>query len=101
MLGNRLNKYISICHILCLRWLKTNVHAKSKNGYTWAGPEEGQGARPHPPEMSQKYSFFSNMGQSFQASIQCRVIIGTLANRHLNGVSLVGLYSGIWILPLK
>ena len=45
MLGNRLNKYISGCHILCLRWLRTNVHAKCINGYTWADPEGGQGVR--------------------------------------------------------
>ena len=45
MLGNRLNKYISRCHILCLRWLRTNVHAKCINGYTWANPEGGQGVR--------------------------------------------------------
>ena len=45
MLGNRLNKYISGCHNLCLRWLRTNVHAKCINGYTWADPEGGQGVR--------------------------------------------------------
>ena len=45
MLGNRLNKYISGCHILCLRWLRTNVHAKCINGYTWADPEGGQGVQ--------------------------------------------------------
>ena len=90
MLGNRLNKYISGCHnILCLRWLKTNVHAKCINGYTWADPEGGHGVQT-PPENHKNIVFFSNMGQSYQASIQCRVIIGTLANRHLNGVSLVG-----------
>ena len=94
MLGNRWNKYISGCHILRLRWLRTNVHAKCINGYTWADPEGGQGVTtpPPPPEKSQKniVFFFSNMGQSYQASIQCRVIIGTLANRHLNVVSMVG-----------
>ena len=91
MHGNRLNKYISGCHILCLRCLRTNVHAKFINGYTWAYPEGGQGVRtPPPPEKSQKIVFFSNMDQSYEASIQCRVIIGTLANRHLNGVSLAG-----------
>ena len=92
MLGNRLNKYISECHILCLRWLRTNVHAKCINGYTWADPEGGQGVQTPPPLKNHKniVFFFSNMGQSYQASIQCRVIIGTLANRHLNGVSLVG-----------
>ena len=49
--------------------------------------------RPDPPPPLKNHKnigFFSNMGQSYQASIQCRVIIGTLANRHLNGVSLVG-----------
>ena len=90
MFGNRLNKYISRCHILCLRWLRTNVHAKCINGYTWADPEGGTGG-PDPPLKNHKnIGLFSNMGQSYQASIQCRVIIGTLANRHLNGVSLVG-----------
>ena len=53
--------------------------------------QRGTGGPDPPPEKSQKnLGFFSNMGQSYQASIQCRVIIGTLANRHLNGVSLVG-----------
>ena len=80
MLGNRLNRFISRCHILCLRWLRTNVHAKCIDGYTWADPEGGQGIWTPPPEKSQKYSFFSNMGQSYQASIRCQVIIGTLAN---------------------
>ena len=90
MLGNRLNKYISGCHILCLRWLRTNVHAKCINGYTWADPERGQGARTSPLKITINIGVFSNMGQSYQASIKCRVIIGTLANRHLNGVALVG-----------
>ena len=90
MLGNRLIKYISGCHILCLRWLRTNVHAKCINSYTWAYPEGGQGVRT-PLKNNKNTGFFSNMGQSYQGSIQCRVIIGTLANRHLNGVSLVGL----------
>ena len=49
-----------------------------------------RGVRTPPPEKSQKHRVFSNMGQSYQASIQCRVIIDTLANRHLNGISLVG-----------
>ena len=49
-----------------------------------------RGSGPPPTEKSQNYSFFSNMGQSYQANIRCRVIIGTLANRHLNGVSLAG-----------
>ena len=57
MLGNRLNKYISGCRMLCLRWLRTNVHAKCINGYTRVDPEEGKGVRT-PPEKSQKYSFF-------------------------------------------
>ena len=91
VLGNRLNKYISGCHILSLRWLRTNVHAKCIDGYTWADPEGGQGVRtPSPWKITRNIGFFSNMGQSYQASFQCRVIIGTLANRHLNGVSLVG-----------
>ena len=57
MLGNRLNKYISGCRILCLRWLRTNVYAKCINGYTWADPEGRQGVRT-PPDKSQKYRFF-------------------------------------------
>ena len=89
MLGNRLNKYVSGCHILCFRWLRTNVHAKCINGYKWADPERGQGVR-IPLKNHKNIGFFSIMGQSYQASILCRVIIGTLANRHLNGVSLVG-----------
>ena len=89
MLGNRLNKYISGCHILCLRWLRTNVHAKCINGYTWADPEGDRGSGP-PLKNHKSIGFLSNMGQSYQTSIQCQVIIGTLANRHLNGVSLVG-----------
>ena len=78
--------------MLCLRWLRTNVHAKCVNGYTWADPEGGQGVRTPPPPLKNHKNivFFSNVGQSYQASIQFRVIIGTLANRHLNGVSLVG-----------
>ena len=43
MIGNRLNKYISGCHILCLRWLRTNVHAKCIDDYSWADPEGGGG----------------------------------------------------------
>ena len=60
MLGNRLNKYISGCHILCLRWLRTNVHAKGINGYTWAYPEGGQGVRtpPPPPKNHKNIGFF-------------------------------------------
>ena len=46
MLGNRLNKYISGCHILCLRWLRTNVQAKCINGDTWADPEGGWAGGP-------------------------------------------------------
>ena len=49
----------------------------------------GQGSRP-PLKNHKNIGDFSNMCQSYQASIQCRVIIGTLANRHLNGVSLAG-----------
>ena len=89
MPGNRLNKVISGCHILCLRWLRTNVHANCINGYTWADPEGGQGVQTS-LKNHKNIVFFRNMGQSYQASIQCRVIIGTLANRHLNGVLLVG-----------
>ena len=59
MLGNMLNKYISGCHILCLRWLITYVHAKCINGYTWADPEGETGGPDPPPEKSQKYRFFS------------------------------------------
>ena len=40
--------------------------------------------------------------QSYQASIHCRAIIGPLAKRYLNGISLVGwwwpIFSVIWIL---
>ena len=59
MLGNRLNKYISGCHILCLRWLRTNVHAKCIDGYTWTDPEGGHGVRTPPPlKNHKKYRFF-------------------------------------------
>ena len=58
MLGNRLNKYIRGCRILCLGSLRTNIYAKCINGYTWADPEGGQGVQTPPPEKSQKYSFF-------------------------------------------
>ena len=58
MLGNRLNKYISGCHILCLRWLRTNVHAKRINGYTWADPEGGWGLDPHPLKNHKNLGFF-------------------------------------------
>ena len=63
MIGNRLNKYISGCHILCLRWLRTNVHAKCIDEYSWADPEGGGGRGggsgaggpdPPPPEKSQE-----------------------------------------------
>ena len=57
MLGNRLNKYISGCHFLCLRWLRTNVHTKCINGYTWADPEGGQGVQ-NPPPPRKKYRVF-------------------------------------------
>ena len=61
---------------------------------------------PPPPKNHKKYRVPSNSGpdplkkyKSEQASIQFRAIIGTPAKRHLNGVSLAGLwwpdYSGI------
>ena len=59
------------------------IHGRIQRGDSESGP-------PPPLKNHKKYRFFSNMGQSYQASIQCRVIIGTLANRHLNGVLLVG-----------
>ena len=48
-----------------------------------------RGSRPPSPEKSQKYSFCSNTdpdplkNRNYQASIQCWVIIGTPAKRHL------------------
>ena len=58
MIGKRLNKYISGCHILCLRWLRTNVHAKCIDEYSWAdlegGGGGGRGPDPPPPEKSQE-----------------------------------------------
>ena len=65
---------------------------------------------PPPPEKTQKlrgpkqyWSRSPEKSQSYQASIQCWVIIGPPAKRHLNGVSLAGrwwpAYSGILILP--
>ena len=61
MLGNRLNKYISgYGHILCLRWLRTNVHAKCINGYTWADPEGGQRVQtPLPLKIHKKIVFLA------------------------------------------
>ena len=60
--------------------------------------QRGGGARgPYPPEKSQKYrvskqywSGSPEKSQSYQARIQCWVIIGPPANRHLNGYSLAG-----------
>ena len=52
----------------------------------------GTGGSAH-PEKSQKYVIFSNTGPEplkNQASIQCWMIIGLSAKRHLNGVSLAG-----------
>ena len=62
------------------------------------GSRGGQGVRTPPPPLKnhKNIGFLSNMGldpqkwQSYQASIQCRVTIGTLAKCHLNGVSLAG-----------
>ena len=63
---------------------ETNVHA---NPWLYMGGSRGGTGGPDPPLKNHKnIGLFSNMGQSYQASIQCRVIIGTLANRHLNGV---------------
>ena len=49
-----------------------------------ADPEEGQGVRT-PVENHKNMGSFSNTGPdpSYQASIQCRAIIGPLAKRHL------------------
>ena len=60
-----------------------DIHGQIQRGDRGSGP-------PSPWKITRNICFFSNMGQSYQASFQCRVIIGTLANRHLNGVSLVG-----------
>ena len=60
------------------------------------GPKGGGAGGPDPPKNHKDIGFPSNTGldprkwQSYQASIQCRVIIGTPANRNLNGVSLAG-----------
>ena len=66
MLGNRLNKVISGCHILCLRWLRTNAYANCINGYTWRIQRGGQWVRP-PPEKSQNIGF---LGIWFKATKQ-------------------------------
>ena len=56
----------------------------------------GGGPDPPPLKNHKNKGFLSNTGpdprkwQSYPASIQCQVIIGTPAKRHLNGVSLVG-----------
>ena len=68
---------------------------------------------PHPLK-SQNIGFHSNTSpdlkksQSYQASIQFWAVIGMVAKRHLNGVSLAGRWwpalSGIWLdylTPLK
>ena len=75
---------------------KEHYQARCSKIITWADPEGGgQGVRtpPPPPEKSQKYVIFCNTGPEplkKQASIQCWVIIGLPAKRHLNGVSLAG-----------
>ena len=81
--------------------------------YSCADPEGGGGSGP-PPGKVQKYMVSLKLflailartplkSQSYQSSIQCSVLIGPPAKRHLNGVSLAGHWwpvnSGIWILP--
>ena len=72
----------------------------------WADPEGGTGGQT-PPEKSQKYRVSkqiwfgsSEKSQSYQASIQCRVIICLPGKHYLNGVSLAGrwwlAFSCIW-----
>ena len=80
-----------------------------KEGRPWAETKGDRGSGPS-LKNHKNIGFLSNTGpdpkkwQSYQASIQCRVIIGTPAKRHLNGVSLAGrwwpAYSGIWMFPL-
>ena len=75
-----------------------SLNAIAKRKASYADPEGGGGEGDlDPPEKSQNKGFSSNTGldslknsQSYQASIQCRAIIGTPSKRHLNCVSLAG-----------
>ena len=54
MLENKLNKYISGCHILCLGWLRTKCSREVHHGLCMGGSRGGRGSGP-PPEKLQKY----------------------------------------------
>ena len=90
VLGNSLNKYQ---HILCLGWLRTKCSCEVHRELYMRGSRGDRGSGPPSPLKNHKnIGFLSNMGpdprESYQACIQCGVIIGTLAKRRLNGVSL-------------
>ena len=61
MLGNRLNKYISGCHVLCLGWLRTKCSREVHHGLYMGGSREGQGVWT-PLKNHKNIGFFSNMG---------------------------------------
>ena len=99
-----------VCFSRLLKCLRSLYDKQCGPRSAWADPEGGTGG-PDLLENHKNIGFLSNTGpdprkwQSYQASIQCRVIIGTPAKRHLNGVSLAGqwwpAYSVIWILSKK
>ena len=61
MLGNRLNKYISGFHILCLGWLRTKCLREVHHGLYLGGSRGGQGG-PDPTKNHKNIGFLSNMG---------------------------------------
>ena len=83
---------------------------KDTNCMCWSSGGRGGDRRsgPLPLKNHKNIGFLSNTcsvfwkSQSYQARIQCWVIMGPPAKHHLNGVSLAGswcpAYSGIWIL---
>ena len=117
MLGNRLNKYISGCHILCLRWLRTNVHASAsmaihgriQRGDNRSGPSSPPPPPPRPPlppEKSQKYRVFQQYGSKLpskhsMSSHHRHASESPFKWRFTGGPMMARLNSGIWILPSK
>ena len=117
MLGNRLNKYISGCHILCLRWLRTNVHASAsmaihgriQRGDNRSGPSPPPPPPPRPPlppEKSQKYRVFQQYGSKLpskhsMSSHHRHASESPFKWRFTGGPMMARLNSGIWILPSK
>ena len=89
-------KYVR-AHTRLLLFLHLNFN-NFQSKFACKETDEGRGVwtPPPPPGKSQNYRFLSNTGldplksQSYQASIQCKAIIGTPAKRHLDGISLAG-----------